>query len=125
MKDAGGNITEETVARHSKVVGHLDFLDKMYEEADFFKSSKEYKYDHTDQINVLIELLSSEHVFSDIPGREHKSFPQFTYSNTVARPKKLHDTLQAYSKKLNKLARVTKMWYMATSVLLLLLMSEN
>ena len=109
MKDAGGNITEETVARHSKVVGHLDFLDRMYEEADIFKSSKEYKYDHTDQLDVLIGQLSNEHIFSDIPGREHRSFPQFTYINTVTRPKKLHDTLKAYSKKLNKLARVTKM----------------
>ncbi|XP_055958831.1 uncharacterized protein LOC130014046 [Patella vulgata] len=102
LKDAVGNLTPETVARHSQLVGHMrKELNRIYmeqmAEAKIQKQTKHYKSKFDEDINKFVEILKDENLFSSIPGRQFKSFKNFSYSPSSVKPSALNKKLYQLS----------------------------
>ncbi|KAK3105421.1 hypothetical protein FSP39_024916 [Pinctada imbricata] len=110
LSDAGGNITEETVARHSQLVGYLGrTIDKIYGNITGLVASsdvKTSKVDIKETVFTMINIMKKENVFASIPGRKFRSFPEFNCSMVSKNPKRLHQKLKELSKKLDRLRRI-------------------
>ena len=81
LRNASGNITAETLERHSKVIGHLTILDILYDIDSIV--AKSYRHDHTNEIDILFDLLRGQDLFKRIPGGEYRAFPQFVCDGSV------------------------------------------
>jgi hypothetical protein len=94
LKDAGGNLTEETVSRHSQLVGHLGKkLDKFFstnvsnvdEKQKIVSHSRDFGHD----LELFINMLTKEKLFNYTPARAFKSFQTFQFSAGPKDPARL------------------------------------
>ncbi|KAH3872152.1 hypothetical protein DPMN_035366 [Dreissena polymorpha] len=93
VKDAAGQLTQDTIARHSQMVGIGKLIRQVYEKqvSGGRKSGVQSKSDiHRDSdIKEFVVMMKDEKVFSTLPGRNHPSFPDITlnlYPKTQPKP---------------------------------------
>eukprot|EP00105_Crassostrea_gigas_P043801 XP_019927949.1 PREDICTED: uncharacterized protein LOC105340967 [Crassostrea gigas] len=113
LRDAGGNITDETVARHSQMVGSFGkTLDKIFlgaadiQQREFIVHEKS-KF--SDDLKQFVKILYPEELFKEIPGRSFGAFHQFKFDINSNFPLKLKNKIQQRSKELDKIRRNTTM----------------
>uniref|UniRef100_A0A8W8IKI6 Zinc finger PHD-type domain-containing protein n=1 Tax=Magallana gigas TaxID=29159 RepID=A0A8W8IKI6_MAGGI len=111
LKDAGGNLTEETVHRHSQMAGSLGrVIDKVYAEsveAPLSEFIRKGNTNFTRDLELFVKLLLPEHFFRHSPGRHFKSYQDFSFSIEAKHPEKLKKKLCQLSKRLDKIRRCT------------------
>ena len=108
LKDAGGNLSEETIYRHSQLAGRMGkMIDKAYlpESArDFIKHTA---VSMTKDLQLFVKLLHTERFFVKSPGRSFKSYPDFHFSVASKFPQKFKQKIVQLSKRLDKIRRCT------------------
>ncbi|XP_061162619.1 uncharacterized protein LOC133171838 [Saccostrea echinata] len=111
LKDAGGNLTEETIHRHSQLAGGLGrVIDKAYAESVEAHLSDFIRKDHTSytkDLELFVKLLLPEQFFRYSLGRSFKSYPDFNFSIESRHPERLKKKLCQLSKRLDKIRRCT------------------
>ena len=79
VKDAAGQLTEATIARHSQMVGVGKVIKNVYHhqvasvERSMIQTST--RPSRENDISVFVELMLEEQIFMTVPGRKFKSFP--------------------------------------------------
>lgn len=113
LRDAGGNITDETVARHSQMVGSFGkTLDKIFLEAADVPQREfivHEKNKFSDDLKEFVKLLYPEELFKEIPNRSFGAFHHFKFDVNSNFPLKLKNKIQQRSKELDKIRRNTTM----------------
>ncbi|XP_056022213.1 uncharacterized protein LOC130055054 [Ostrea edulis] len=93
LKDAGGNLTVETVSRHSQLVGHLGRkLDKFFVNVSDVEEKQRVvspARDFCQDIRLFINMLMKEKLFDYVKGRAFKSFPNFVHVGAAKDPVRL------------------------------------
>ena len=107
VKDAAGNLTEKTIARHSQMVGVGKLVRSIYEKqvSGLERSGVHSKISHKREKDILefTKLLVDQNLFSTQPGRKHTAFPEMDlslYSNVV--PKNVNARLVRLRKEMAK-----------------------
>nr|XP_022318775.1 uncharacterized protein LOC111121699 [Crassostrea virginica] len=79
VKDAAGQLTEATIARHSQMVGVGKVIRNVYYhqvaslERSMIQTSS--RPSRENDISLFVELMLEEQIFMTVPGRKFKSFP--------------------------------------------------
>ena len=110
LTDAGGNITKETVARHSQLVGGLGKkIDHFYggiTGSDNQPKVKTAKINIEEKLFTMVNMLKKQRLFNFKSGRKFKSFPEFSSTHKVKDPRRAHDKLLQLNAKLDRLRRI-------------------
>lgn len=102
-------MTDDTIARHSQMVGIGKELSKKYDIEISTRGSRKRKtgaFTNAKDVNFIVDILQSENLWENIPGRKHDAFPDFNFSLNVTFPRKLkkliikHKELQASRREL-------------------------
>ncbi|XP_062602465.1 uncharacterized protein LOC134264190 [Saccostrea cucullata] len=111
LKDAGGNLTVETVARHSQMVGSFGkTLDKIFMEAadlNFRDFTKHESDKFSSDLPHFVKLLHKENFFKVVPDRSFHAFQNFSFDVNALFPERLQKKLVQRSKELDKIRRNT------------------
>lgn len=78
VKDAAGQLTEATIARHSQMVGVGKVIRNVYHQVASVERSMiqtSTRPSRENDISVFVELMLEEQIFMTVPGRKFKSFP--------------------------------------------------
>lgn len=83
VKDAAGQLTEATIARHSQMVGVGKVISNVYatKVASVQRSVVQTTDSHCRESDMVefVSLMRGENIFKTNPGRQFKSFPDFTH----------------------------------------------
>lgn len=108
-----GNITDQTVVRHSQMVGSFGkTLDKIFLEAADVPQREfivHEKNKFSDDLKEFVKLLYPEELFKEIPNRSFSAFHHFKFDVNSNFPLKLKNKIQQRSKELDKIRRNTTM----------------
>ncbi|XP_069114331.1 LOW QUALITY PROTEIN: uncharacterized protein [Argopecten irradians] len=111
VKDASGQLTDDTVARHSQMVSVGKTLGSIYSTQVAGMSDrtihKSGSVNLQKELDSFVELLQAEDLFSTIPGRKHQSFPEIDldlYPNTP--PKAVRARMERFIKETVKKERL-------------------
>ena len=92
-----GQLTENTIQRHSQLAGLSEGFRKIYKEAillqEFKGVRKTGRVDRTQDTNHLVKSLIRNKVFQIIPGRKCEGFNDIQHSAKVKNPKKFKKKL--------------------------------
>lgn len=108
-RDAGGQLTTNTINRHSQMLGIGKNMQDIFNEQVVFKPFHTRKHgdiDRQDDIPRMIKTLQPLSYFKSKPGRSFKGFESFTTVNGVRFPKKFKERLLRH---LKNMARVRKL----------------
>ena len=96
-KVAGGQLTANTIARHSQMLGLGDEISTFYDNSVVQRQkhymSKHGKPDRLPDIKLLVDLLCVEDLFQTSPGRYFKGFSDFNFTTHVKQPRKFKERL--------------------------------
>ena len=81
------------------------FLDASEVKAEDFIRKNEF--DMTDDLELFVNLLQKENLFTFTKGREYKAFPQFKYNFKCGNPNQFRKNITRLSKRLDKIRQVT------------------
>ena len=106
LQQVGANLSEETIARHSKLVGHLgaelnDIYATQIGGGTVRHHAATQSWEHTD-IELFINMMRREELFNCKPGRTFKSFPEFQLQTSAKNPVRLKKKLIQLSKRLDR-----------------------
>lgn len=102
-RDAGGQLTDATIARHSQMLGVGKALEKVYHEEIAVKAHhtrKHGKVDNTADVFRLVKLLTPLQVFKYTPGRSFKGFENMKEVKGISQPRRFKERLYRYQEKL-------------------------
>lgn len=100
--DAGGQLTTNTISRHSQMLGIGKSIQDIFHEQVVFKpfhTRKHGNIDRQDGIIRMIKTLQPMSYFKSKPGRTFKGFETFTIVNGVRFPKKFKERPLRHLKK--------------------------
>lgn len=100
--DAGGQLTTNTISRHSQMLGIGKRIQDIFHEQVVFKpfhTRKHGNIDRQDGIIRMIKTLQPMSYFKSKPGRTFKGFETFTIVNGVRFPKKFKERPLRHLKK--------------------------
>ena len=90
-RDVGGQLTSNTVNRHSQMLGIGKNIQSIFNEQVVFKAYHTRKHgdiDRKEDIRRMVKTLQPLHYFSQEEGRSFKGFESFTPINGIRFPKK-------------------------------------
>lgn len=108
-RDAGGQLTTNTINRHSQMLGIGKNIQDIFNEQVVFKPFHTRKHgdiDRQDDILRMIKTLQPMSYFKSKPGRAFKGFETFTTVNGVRFPKRFKERLLRH---LKNMARVREL----------------
>jgi len=112
IADVGGKLTKKTVEQHGQFSGSFgQTVTKVFacNVANLEVHTTLYNHpDNSEAVHKVVKLLKSENLFHNIPGRCHKSYPDFVYKEGCLKPDKYRAKLIAHSKKLDRKLHLRK-----------------
>lgn len=110
LDSAKGRYTNTTIQRCSQIVGPLgEALDGVFDskvvENELYRHRRRHE-DRDKNVEELISLLSKENLFDFIPGRTHKTFPDFQFTENPRNAGQFIAKMTQLNKKLDKIRRV-------------------
>lgn len=113
MKDAGGNLTEATIARYSQMLGVGRVLKRVYEtQVSGLSRPMVHQKTVTDRqkdLQDFVKLLGKDELFVKKPGRKHATFSDIDenlFKNIV--PTNFKARLQRHVKELAKQKQIVR-----------------
>ena len=100
-RDASGQLTSNTVNRHSQMLGIGKNIQSIFNEQVVFKPYRTRKHgniDRKEDIRRMVKTLQPLHYISQEEGRAFKGFESFTPINGVRFPKKFKERLMRHLK---------------------------
>lgn len=86
IKAAGGQLTDDTIARHSQMLGMQHELSQLFGSnvaATHTHHRRRGDAKHTDDICTIVRVLQREKLLEEIPGRCHAGFEGFLFHHNV------------------------------------------
>ncbi|KAK3102767.1 hypothetical protein FSP39_013804 [Pinctada imbricata] len=106
LTSAKGRYTDTTIQRCSQIVGPLGealddiFGEKMVENEIYHHRRRSHNRDAN--IAKFLTFLKNDQLFQVIPGRQHRGFPNFTYTENVKKSSKFQAKMKQLSKRLDR-----------------------
>lgn len=103
LQKSASHLTEQTIERHAQMVGQMDTSVR-----EIFGSSSRQTFVKTKDVDMSVDIelfldhMRDEEVFKLIPGRCHRSFPNFCYDGHFKNPSKILTKLSELSKRLDR-----------------------
>jgi len=105
LQQAHGNYSASTIDRASVLVGQLSAaLDAAFHEnvcATEADESYRHRYDYKEDVKAFCVEYRGDQLFSTVPGRQHRAFPDFRRLLSVKDEIKFKRRLWTYCKKLD------------------------
>lgn len=102
MKDAGGNMTDKTIARHSEMVGVSRYLGKfmgqMCETSATHKRTRGSLKRTDDMIHLVNQLLQNS-ICKKCEPRHHQGFPDIEHCTSTSNPVAMRKRIAKITKK--------------------------
>ena len=110
LDSAKGRYTNTTIQRCSQIIGPLgEALDVVFDskivENELYRHRRRSE-NRDKNVAQLIGLIQNENLFSFVPGRHHRAFPDFVYSENPVQAGQFKAKMLQLSKKLDKRRRI-------------------
>ncbi len=112
LGEVSGQLTRDTIDRHGQMAGSFGrsidraFHGNVAENEPYVEHTK--KTDRHADLERFVSLLLPEDLFSDIPGRSHKAYTGFSYTEGTKNGKKLQEKIQQLSKRMDRRRRMVR-----------------
>lgn len=106
LSHAHGNYSDDTVRRAGKLVGTLArALDEAFHvnvAESTMQTSYHHRYNYHEDIEIFVDTYLEDELFTNHPGREHTTFPQFCAKTDIINPEQLKRRLIKYTTNLDR-----------------------